>query len=76
LILTITTLTFSRALAFSIVDIKSVEVRINDENWIQCTRIKGPLYVVEWNPSIYKTGIHHIQVVEKKVYYYEINTIC
>ncbi|XP_011498584.1 PREDICTED: transmembrane protein 62-like [Ceratosolen solmsi marchali] len=54
--------THIRALAFSIVDIKSVKVRINDKNWITCVRIKGPLYVAKWNPLNYSTGIHYIQL--------------
>ncbi|XP_031785546.1 transmembrane protein 62 isoform X1 [Nasonia vitripennis] len=54
--------THIRALAFSIVDIKSVKVRINDESWVECRNVKGPLYVAEWNSSEYKTGIHHIQL--------------
>ncbi|XP_058792329.1 transmembrane protein 62-like [Phymastichus coffea] len=54
--------THIRILAFSISSIKTVKVRINHENWMDCKNVKGPLYVVRWDSLNYKTGIHNIQV--------------
>ncbi|XP_014232229.1 transmembrane protein 62-like [Trichogramma pretiosum] len=58
--------THIRVLAFSIADIKSVRVKINNGDWIECDHVEGPLYVTNWNTSDYKTGIHdiHLKVVD------------
>lgn len=42
--------------------IKSVKMRINDQLWIECSNVKGPLYIAKWNASMYEHGIHHIHV--------------
>ncbi|XP_048505686.1 transmembrane protein 62-like isoform X2 [Athalia rosae] len=54
--------THIRVLAFSIAELKSVEVQIDEGGWWECHQVKGPLYVVEWNPILYKSGLHLIQV--------------
>ncbi|XP_014219134.1 transmembrane protein 62 [Copidosoma floridanum] len=54
--------THIRALAFSIVDIKSVKVRVDGQNWTECGRVEGPLYAAKWNSSEYKTGIHYVEL--------------
>ncbi|XP_046474147.1 transmembrane protein 62 [Neodiprion pinetum] len=54
--------THIRVLAFSITDLKSVEVQIDNGRWLECRQVKGPLYSVKWNPKEYKSGLHHIQV--------------
>ncbi|XP_015586433.1 transmembrane protein 62 [Cephus cinctus] len=58
----ITDSTHIRVVAFSIAPIKSVKVQINDEEWLNCNYIKGPLYTAKWNPLNYLNGIHHITV--------------
>ncbi|XP_066592487.1 transmembrane protein 62-like isoform X2 [Prorops nasuta] len=54
--------THIRVLAFSTKQIKSVKAQLNNNGWIECKHIKGPLYVVPWNSSLYLTGIHTISV--------------
>ncbi|KAK0095811.1 hypothetical protein PV326_007317 [Microctonus aethiopoides] len=54
--------THIRILVFSTVPITSVDAQINDETWIKCVHIKGPLYVAKWDTSSYQTGIHYIRV--------------
>ncbi|XP_067009565.1 transmembrane protein 62 isoform X2 [Anabrus simplex] len=54
--------THVRVLAFSLSPIKSVRVRINDEDWQDCTHVEGPLYVAPWVPSKYDIGLHDIEV--------------
>jgi len=51
-----------RVLVFSPTPLGSVRLRIDDENWVQCVHIKGPLYVSAWNPKKYVVGLHNIQV--------------
>ncbi|XP_063982215.1 transmembrane protein 62-like [Diachasmimorpha longicaudata] len=53
--------THVRVLAFSTVPIKSVSIRINEEGWVQCRKVEGPLYVTRWNASRYLNGIHTIR---------------
>ena len=59
--------THIRALAFSLADIKKVEIKINNNDWIECQNVNGPLYVTKWNSSLYKTGIHCIQLRIKDI---------
>ncbi|CAL7945271.1 unnamed protein product [Xylocopa violacea] len=54
--------THIRILTFSIALIKTVEVQLDDEDWFECEHIKGPLYVLRWNTTNYKNGIHTIRV--------------
>ncbi|KAL6258336.1 hypothetical protein P5V15_010422 [Pogonomyrmex californicus] len=51
-----------RVLAFSTVKLKTVEVQLDDGGWQECTHVNGPLYVLPWNSTRYKEGIHHITV--------------
>ena len=53
---------FFRVLAFSLAPITYVKIQIDDGDWHDCYHVKGPLYVMHWNPSDYTTGIHHIRV--------------
>ncbi|KAG8035777.1 hypothetical protein G9C98_001433 [Cotesia typhae] len=52
--------THIRVLAFSTAPIEKVEIKINDEPWINCNHIEGPLYTVKWNPALYNSGIQII----------------
>ncbi|XP_043584753.1 transmembrane protein 62-like isoform X2 [Bombus pyrosoma] len=54
--------THIRILAFSIALIKTVEVQLDDEPWSECEHVKGPLYVLRWNTTDYREGIHTIRV--------------
>ncbi|XP_043522392.1 transmembrane protein 62-like isoform X2 [Frieseomelitta varia] len=54
--------THIRILAFSIALIKSVEIQLDAEPWSECEHIKGPLYVLRWNTTNYKEGVHTIRV--------------
>ncbi|XP_026297136.1 transmembrane protein 62 isoform X2 [Apis mellifera] len=54
--------THIRILAFSIALIKIVEVQLDDKLWFECEHIKGPLYVLKWNTTNYREGIHTIRV--------------
>lgn len=54
-------------MAFSTAPIEKVEIKINDEPWIDCNHIEGPLYTVKWNPALYNSGIQIIRArVEDK----------
>ncbi|XP_008553541.1 transmembrane protein 62 [Microplitis demolitor] len=59
--------THIRVLAFSTAPIKTVKVKINNEAWIYCDHIKGPLYTAKWNATLYKNGLQviHAQVVDE-----------
>lgn len=54
--------THIRLLAFSDVQVDNVKVSFDQVNWIVCRHIDGPLYVTEWTPSLYKTGLHKLYV--------------
>ncbi|CAG9823206.1 unnamed protein product [Phaedon cochleariae] len=56
-----------RILAFSLSRIDFVKVKIDDGSWIQCKRVKGPLFVAPWNPHDYLQGLHNIEVFVKDV---------
>lgn len=51
-----------RILAFSLSRITDVKVKIDNEGWQLCDHVRGPLYVSKWDPSLYKTGLHRIEV--------------
>ena len=52
-----------RILVFSTAQINSVEVYIDDE-WIGAAHhIKGPVYMLQWNPDHYRYGLHSITVI-------------
>ncbi|XP_011144010.1 transmembrane protein 62 isoform X2 [Harpegnathos saltator] len=54
--------THIRVLAFSTVPVKTVEIQLSDSVWQTCDHVKGPLYVLPWNTTMYKDGIHQITV--------------
>ncbi|PNF33569.1 hypothetical protein B7P43_G16995 [Cryptotermes secundus] len=57
--------THIRILGFSLSPIESVQVKVDDSIWQNCTHILGPLYVHPWNPNLYARGIHEIHVLIK-----------
>ncbi|KAF2894815.1 hypothetical protein ILUMI_11361 [Ignelater luminosus] len=59
--------THVRILAFSLASIESVKIKIDDENWLECRKMKDSLYVARWDPSNYLKGIHTIQVYVRDV---------
>lgn len=54
--------THVRVLAFSTVPLKTVEIQLDNSVWEQCDHVDGPLYVLPWNSTRYKEGIHQITV--------------
>ncbi|XP_017772189.1 PREDICTED: transmembrane protein 62-like [Nicrophorus vespilloides] len=57
--------THIRVLVFSVSKITEVQVNIDETGWLTCIHKNGPLYVLEWDPSIYGRGLHHIKVFVK-----------
>ncbi|KAK6636235.1 hypothetical protein RUM43_009893 [Polyplax serrata] len=51
-----------RVLVFSLAPIELVQIQIDDGDWTNATNIKGPLYVVPWNPKEYENGVHNLNV--------------
>ncbi|KAG5323692.1 TMM62 protein, partial [Pseudoatta argentina] len=54
--------THVRILAFSTVPLKTVEIQLDNDVWQKCGHVNGPLYVLPWNSTRYKQGIHQITV--------------
>ncbi|XP_037042036.1 transmembrane protein 62-like [Bradysia coprophila] len=54
--------THIRILAFSTAPINNCSVRINSEEWKNCTKINDRLFVVKWNPHLYASGVHSLEV--------------
>ncbi|KAF2887291.1 hypothetical protein ILUMI_18882, partial [Ignelater luminosus] len=54
-------------LAFSLASIESVKIKIDDESWLECRKMKESLYVARWDPNNFLKGIHTIQVYVKDV---------
>ncbi|XP_071559664.1 transmembrane protein 62 [Temnothorax nylanderi] len=54
--------THVRVLAFSTVPLKSVKIQLDNGDWQKCDHVRGPLYVLPWNSTRYKEGIHQITV--------------
>lgn len=61
-ILLILIFTSGRVLVFSLAPIELVQIQIDDGDWTNATNIKGPLYVVPWNPKEYENGVHNLNV--------------
>lgn len=59
--------THVRVLAFSISEIKTVRIRINDGPWQRCEHIEGPLYTLQWNPEEFARGMHKLEVFVEDV---------
>ncbi|XP_060803616.1 transmembrane protein 62-like isoform X2 [Amyelois transitella] len=54
--------THIRILAFSNVDIVDVKISFDKNNWQECLRREGPLYVCEWSPHLFAEGLHRLFV--------------
>ncbi|XP_049868323.1 transmembrane protein 62-like [Pectinophora gossypiella] len=59
----ITHSTYIRILAFSDVDIESVKISFDKISWMKCRHTQGPLYVCNWLPNLFSSGIHYLNVV-------------
>ncbi|KAG5862870.1 hypothetical protein JTB14_023940 [Gonioctena quinquepunctata] len=59
--------THVRILAFSLSRIDFVKIKINDGNWINCKKVRGPLFVAPWEPQNYLDGIHKMEVYVKDI---------
>ncbi|KAJ9593699.1 hypothetical protein L9F63_014747 [Diploptera punctata] len=57
--------THVRILGFSQSPIESVSVKLDDGVWQKCNHIRGPLYVLPWQPELYGSGVHEIHVLIK-----------
>ncbi|KAM4662176.1 transmembrane protein 62 [Discoglossus pictus] len=51
-----------RILAFSTKSITTVTISIDGAELGEATHASGPMYVLEWNPEEFKTGLHEIKV--------------
>ncbi|XP_053613017.1 transmembrane protein 62-like [Plodia interpunctella] len=54
--------THIRILAFSNVEIIDVKVSFDKVNWEKCIQREGPLYVCQWSPYKFASGLHHLFV--------------
>lgn len=59
--------THIRVIVFSLTYIDKVQVAIDSANWIKCHHVHGPLYVTQWSPDEYSTGLHYIHVFVKDI---------
>ncbi|CAH2076721.1 unnamed protein product, partial [Iphiclides podalirius] len=55
--------THVRVLAFSDVDIETVQVSFDKINWFDCEASQRPLYVCRWQPKLYDNGVHYLHVL-------------
>lgn len=53
---------FYRLLAFSESPITAVHVNVDGVSLGKASSAGGPLYVLQWNPTLYATGLHTIRV--------------
>lgn len=37
-------------------------MRINNEEWKSCKKVNDQLFVVKWNPYLYSSGVHILEV--------------
>jgi hypothetical protein len=51
-----------RMLIFSPSPIEAVRFKVDDDDWVDCRNIRGPLYVADWDPLKYSSGVHQISV--------------
>lgn len=58
----IPTSTHIRILAFSDVEVSSVEISFDKISWMACRHTKEGLYVCQWLPHLFTKGIHHLYV--------------
>lgn len=54
--------THIRILAFSDVDVKTVEITFDKISWMNCRLTKPPLFVCNWLPHLFTKGVHHMFV--------------
>ncbi|XP_021182226.3 transmembrane protein 62 [Helicoverpa armigera] len=54
-----------RILAFSDVDVKTVQISFDQISWMACRHTQGPLYVCQWLPHLFKKGISYLYVKVK-----------
>uniref|UniRef100_A0AAV2JI22 Transmembrane protein 62 n=1 Tax=Knipowitschia caucasica TaxID=637954 RepID=A0AAV2JI22_KNICA len=54
--------THIRLLVFSDVPVSSVLVRVDGKDLGPARSAQGPLYVLQWDPSLYSTGLHTISI--------------
>ncbi|PSN33115.1 hypothetical protein C0J52_15540 [Blattella germanica] len=57
--------THIRVLGFSLSPIESVAVKLDNGVWQQCSHVRGPLYVLPWDPHLFTTGVHEVHVLIK-----------
>ncbi|XP_026752067.1 transmembrane protein 62-like [Galleria mellonella] len=55
--------THIRILAFSNVKIIDVKISFDQISWMKCRHTEGPLYVCQWRPHLFATGLHYIHVI-------------
>ncbi|XP_058450180.1 transmembrane protein 62-like [Malaya genurostris] len=56
-----------RLLAFSPAKISECQVKVDQQEWIDCTRVSKELFVVPWMPSRYDQGMHQLSVFVRDV---------
>ena len=56
---------FSRILVFSLVPIRSVKVSVDEGQYQEASGVEvgGPLYVLPWQPALYASGFHMLEVM-------------
>ncbi|CAH0385963.1 unnamed protein product [Bemisia tabaci] len=58
-----------RILVFSESDVKEVKMKFDSASkWTMCDHVEGPLYVAEWNPNDFSSGLHdiHVHAIDSK----------
>lgn len=51
-----------RLLVFSPATLETVRVKIDNYDWVECRHVEGPLYVAEWDPQKFSSGVHYVTV--------------
>lgn len=54
--------THVRILAFSDVTIDTVKISYDSESWMKCRQKDGPLYVCQWLPNLFNSGLNYLHV--------------
>lgn len=52
----------ARLLVFSPSPLETVRIKLDNDDWVECHGIEGPLYVAGWNSQKYALGVHQIYV--------------
>lgn len=58
----ITDSTHIRIIAFSTAPINNCSIRIDVQEWKSCVKANDNLFVVKWNPHLYSSGVHNLEV--------------